>query len=270
MDVDAFLIGISPVVVYVLVALVIGLESMGIPLPGEVILVSAALLASRHERGRVSLSGSPWPPAPGPSSVTTSQVSGRRTRWGERPVQPVGTPVSQGSQAPTTSPTPSTCSPGMACWPSSSAVSWRCFASSPGRWRGGLRMPCPRFLAANALGGLILGVRDGSPAVYSLGTVADDWLKRSSWIAGRGHRRRHRVRHDHAAAAERHAVARFAAARDRPSPPQHPSQDSTTRRPTRWHFVPGGQLQALRSTEDTCVSTVLIEMKSSLATSLYW
>jgi membrane protein DedA with SNARE-associated domain len=37
------------VVVYFLVGLVIGLESMGIPLPGEVILVSSALLASSQE-----------------------------------------------------------------------------------------------------------------------------------------------------------------------------------------------------------------------------
>src|SRR5665647_1459829 len=48
-SVDALLISVSPVVVYVLVALVIGLESMGIPLPGEVILVSAALLATRQD-----------------------------------------------------------------------------------------------------------------------------------------------------------------------------------------------------------------------------
>jgi membrane protein DedA with SNARE-associated domain len=48
-NVDALLISVSPVVVYVLVALVVGLESMGVPLPGEVILVSAALLASRQD-----------------------------------------------------------------------------------------------------------------------------------------------------------------------------------------------------------------------------
>ncbi|MDQ1536558.1 MAG: hypothetical protein QOE58_951, partial [Actinomycetota bacterium] len=49
MTVDALLLTVSPVVVYVLVGLVIGLESMGIPLPGEVMLVSAALLATREE-----------------------------------------------------------------------------------------------------------------------------------------------------------------------------------------------------------------------------
>ncbi len=34
--------------IYALVALVIGLESLGIPLPGEIILISAALLSSQH------------------------------------------------------------------------------------------------------------------------------------------------------------------------------------------------------------------------------
>jgi membrane protein YqaA with SNARE-associated domain len=47
-DVDALLTSIPALAVYLLVGLVIGLESMGIPLPGEVILVSSALLASRH------------------------------------------------------------------------------------------------------------------------------------------------------------------------------------------------------------------------------
>ena len=47
--VDAFLITIPPLVVYLTVGLVVGLESLGVPLPGEIVLVSAALLSSRHE-----------------------------------------------------------------------------------------------------------------------------------------------------------------------------------------------------------------------------
>jgi len=46
---------------------------------------------------------------------------------------------------------------------------------------GALRMPYPRFLAANALGGLVwAGVT--TTAVYTLGTRAEEWLKGSSWI----------------------------------------------------------------------------------------
>ena len=33
---------------YVLIALIVGLESMGIPLPGETILVTASIFASMH------------------------------------------------------------------------------------------------------------------------------------------------------------------------------------------------------------------------------
>src|ERR1700756_2282772 len=39
---------IPPIAVYLIVGFVIGLESLGIPLPGEIVLVSAALLATRH------------------------------------------------------------------------------------------------------------------------------------------------------------------------------------------------------------------------------
>src|SRR3954469_19282330 len=47
-DVDSLLQTIPPFAVYVVVGVIIGMESLGIPLPGEIALVSAALLASRH------------------------------------------------------------------------------------------------------------------------------------------------------------------------------------------------------------------------------
>lgn len=40
---------IPPVLVYVVVGLVVGIESVGIPLPGEIVLVTAALMASHHD-----------------------------------------------------------------------------------------------------------------------------------------------------------------------------------------------------------------------------
>jgi membrane protein DedA with SNARE-associated domain len=42
-------------------------------------------------------------------------------------------------------------------------------------------MPYPRFLAANALGGIFWACGT-TAAVYSLGTGAEQWLKESSWI----------------------------------------------------------------------------------------
>ncbi|MGA9493359.1 MAG: DedA family protein, partial [Mycobacterium sp.] len=49
MTVDALLQSVPPLAVYGMVGAVVGLESLGIPLPGEIVLVSAALLSSRHE-----------------------------------------------------------------------------------------------------------------------------------------------------------------------------------------------------------------------------
>src|SRR5262245_10206947 len=48
MNVEAILTTIPPLAVYLVVGFIIGLESLGIPLPGEIALVTAALLASRH------------------------------------------------------------------------------------------------------------------------------------------------------------------------------------------------------------------------------
>src|SRR4029077_15418775 len=48
MTVQSLLQSIPPLAVYLVVGAVIGIESLGIPLPGEIALVSAALLASRH------------------------------------------------------------------------------------------------------------------------------------------------------------------------------------------------------------------------------
>ncbi|MEV8631619.1 DedA family protein [Streptosporangium sp. NPDC051023] len=47
MHVDEWLQAIPAVWVYVLVGMVIGIESLGIPLPGEIVLVSSALLAAK-------------------------------------------------------------------------------------------------------------------------------------------------------------------------------------------------------------------------------
>ena len=48
MHVQEWLETVPAISVYLLVGLVIGLESLGVPLPGEIILVSGALLASQY------------------------------------------------------------------------------------------------------------------------------------------------------------------------------------------------------------------------------
>ncbi len=49
MDVEALLQSIPPLMVYLVVGAVVGIESLGIPLPGEIVLVSAAVLSSHPE-----------------------------------------------------------------------------------------------------------------------------------------------------------------------------------------------------------------------------
>jgi membrane protein DedA with SNARE-associated domain len=46
---------------------------------------------------------------------------------------------------------------------------------------GALRMPYPRFLAANAAGGLFWACGT-TTAVYTLGASVDRWLKEASWV----------------------------------------------------------------------------------------
>src|SRR5262249_17934260 len=49
MNVEALLHSIPPLAVYLVVGGVVGIESLGVPLPGEIILVSAALMSSHHD-----------------------------------------------------------------------------------------------------------------------------------------------------------------------------------------------------------------------------
>lgn len=46
---DQLLSSLPPLAVYLVVALGVGVESLGIPVPGEIVLVTAALLSSHHE-----------------------------------------------------------------------------------------------------------------------------------------------------------------------------------------------------------------------------
>src|SRR5664280_2263531 len=178
-NVDAFLISLSPVIVYALVALVIGLESMGIPLPGEVILVSAALLAARHE-----LDISPvWVAVAASAGAivgdSVGYLAGRR--WGERMFNVLGRRF------------PRHAGPDHLAYAEHVFTRYGVWAVFFGRFvallrifagpvAGALRIPYPRFLAANALGGIIWAC--GTTAViYALGARAEQWLKGSAWIA---------------------------------------------------------------------------------------
>lgn len=178
MNVDALLIGLSPVVVYVVVALVIGLESMGIPLPGEVILVSAALLAAREELDISAVWVAIAAAAGAIVGDSIGYLAGRR--WGDQMFVVLGRRF------------PRQAGPDRLAYAEHVFARYGIWAVFFGRFvallrifagpvAGALRMPYPRFLAANALGGLTWACGT-TAAVYTLGVSAEGWLKESSWI----------------------------------------------------------------------------------------
>lgn len=178
MNVDALLVAVPPLTVYLVVGLVIGLESMGIPLPGEVVLVSAALLSSRQELN-VSAAGVAVAAAAG--AILGDSVGfavGRR--FGTRLFAFLGRRF------------PRQFSDAHVSWAEHVFTRYGVLAVFFGRFiallrifagplAGALRMPYRRFLAANVLGALVWA-GGTTAAIYTLGTIAERWLQRSAWV----------------------------------------------------------------------------------------
>ena len=176
MHVQEWLQTIPPVAVYLLVALVIGAESVGIPLPGEIVLVSAALLASQHVADPVLV---------GLFAVIGAVVGdsigyavGRRS--GKRLFARLGRTF------------PRHFGPGQLASAESAFLRWGMWAVFIGRFiallrifagpiAGTLRMPYWKFLIANVLGG-ITWAGGTTAAVYLVGVVAEAWLQRFSYL----------------------------------------------------------------------------------------
>ncbi|AFM16414.1 putative membrane-associated protein [Mycolicibacterium chubuense NBB4] len=179
MSLGALLESIPPLAVYVVVGVVIGAESLGIPLPGEIVLVSAALLSSRH-----SLDISP---AGVGAAATLGAVIGDSIgysighRFGMSLFERLGKRF------------PKHFGPGHVALAKGLFTRWGVWAVFFGRFvallrifagplAGALRMRYLRFLAANASGGLVWA--GGTTAVvYYAGIAAERWLSRFSWIA---------------------------------------------------------------------------------------
>ena len=171
-----WLAAIPPFAVYAVLLLIIGVESMGIPLPGEVALVSASLLAGT---GAVS----PWGVAAGAAAGaiigdSVGYVIGRRggralfERIGRRFPKHLGPDKIDRAQE---------VFGRHGLW----AVFFGRFVMLlrilAGPLAGWLRLPYRRFLLANAGGG-ILWAGGTTFAVYLLGQAAERWLKGASWI----------------------------------------------------------------------------------------
>jgi membrane protein DedA with SNARE-associated domain len=176
--VDAFLISIPPLVVYLAVGLVVGVESLGVPLPGEIVLVSAALLSSRHELGVSPL----WIAV----AATTGAVVGDSIGYA------IGHRYGMGLFARLGRRFPRHFGPSHVAAAERLFARWGVLAVFFGRFvallrifagplAGALRMHYRRFLVANVLGG-ICWAAGTTFAVYLLGIVAERWLQRFSWI----------------------------------------------------------------------------------------
>ena len=179
MTVDTLLQSIPPLAVYLVVGVVIGLESLGIPLPGEIALVSAALLASRHTLDINPVAVGAAATAGAIIGDTIGYTIGRR--FGMSLFERLGRRF------------PKHFGPGHVALAKQLFARWGVWAVFFGRFvallrilagplAGALRMHYPKFLAANATGALCWA--GGTTAVvYYLGLAAEHWLSRFSWVA---------------------------------------------------------------------------------------
>lgn len=179
MSVEAFLTSIPPLAVYLTVGIIIGLESLGIPLPGEIALVTAALLSTRDN---LDIS----PIGVGVAAITGAIIGdtigytvGRRfgmtlfEKLGRRFPKHFGT--------------------GHVALAKQLFNRWGVWAVFFGRFiallrilagplAGALRMRYPYFLAANA-SGAICWAGGTTAVIYFAGLAAEKWLARFSWVA---------------------------------------------------------------------------------------
>ncbi|MGW7414719.1 DedA family protein [Streptomyces sp. NPDC054863] len=177
MDVQQWLETVPAVSIYILVGVVIGVESLGIPLPGEIVLVSSALLASQHGEinpyilGACAVAG----------AIIGDSIGYAIGRKGGRPLL-----AWMGAKF------PKHFGEAQIAMAERSFQKWGMWAVFFGRFvallrifagplAGVLRMPYWKFLIANVLGG-ILWAGGTTAVIYSVGVVAEAWLKRFSWL----------------------------------------------------------------------------------------
>ncbi|MCX4776958.1 DedA family protein [Streptomyces sp. NBC_01264] len=178
MHIQEWLETIPAVSIYLLVGLVIGLESLGIPLPGEIVLVSSALLAS--QQGHID-------PVVLGICATTGAIVGDSIGYaiGRKGGKPMLERLGRRF--------PKHFGPDQVAMAERSFEKWGMWAVFFGRFvallrifagplAGVLHMPYWRFLIANVLGG-ILWAGGTTAVIYSIGIVAEPWLKGFSWVA---------------------------------------------------------------------------------------
>jgi len=169
---------IPPEAVYLIVGLMIMVESLGIPVPGEIALVTAAVLAAQH---KMSLS-----PAWIAAAASAGAIAGDSTgfsigrRYGRSLFDRLGRRF------------PRHFGPGHVVLAERVFTRHGVWAVFFGRFiallrifagplAGSLRMPYGRFLAANASGGIVWAA-GMTYLIWFLGLAAEQWLSRFSWL----------------------------------------------------------------------------------------
>jgi membrane protein DedA with SNARE-associated domain len=175
--VQGWLSSMPPELIYVLVAAVIGMESLGVPLPGEIALVSAALLSVTGVTNVV------WVAVAGSLGAIIGDSIGYAIGWrGGRQLL-----IRLGRRFPTH------LGPPQLARAEKVFARWGVWAIFFGRFvallrilagplSGALRVHYRKFLMANAAGG-ICWAAGTTFAVYELGRVAEKWLSNISYVA---------------------------------------------------------------------------------------
>lgn len=176
--VDDLLQAIPPLVVCLIVGTVMMAESLGTPVPGEITLVSAALLAAQHK-----LAVSPaWIAACGSAGAIAGDSIGFAIgrRYGTGVFGWLGRrfPAHFG-------PAHVAAAEGIFASRGAWAVFFGRFVAAlrilAGPLAGALKMPYGRFLAANACGGIVWAA-GMTYLIWFLGVAAEHWLSRLSWL----------------------------------------------------------------------------------------
>ena len=168
---------LPPVLIYVIVGGVVGVESLGIPLPGEIALVSAALLTA------TGVTNVWWVAiAASAGAIIGDSIGYAIGRRGGRPLlERLGRRF------------PAHLGPPQLTRAETIFQKWGVWAIFFGRFiallrilagplAGALRVPYPRFLIANAAGGIVWA--GGTTfTIYAVGRAAEKWLSGFSWVA---------------------------------------------------------------------------------------
>jgi len=174
---DVWLGGLSPLVIYLVVAGIIMLESMGVPLPGEIALVSASLLAATGV-------GSVWGVAAG---ATVGAIVGDSIGYG------IGRRGGRAMLARLGRRFPRHFGPSHLLRAERAFARWGVWAVFFGRFvallrilagplAGALRVPYRKFLFANATGGIVWAAGTAL-VIFHVGRAAEHYLKGFSWMA---------------------------------------------------------------------------------------